>query len=259
MFALSQRATRIFRISLPDAGRTLSLPPSTLRPGQLCIFCSPLSHPQVYTSRGRGVSSSTHRYQDPSHPSSQTQPTRPDSHLPPKFYALFPLTFRQGPPPAGRFPVDLAQLRTEYLRLQAQAHPDRHPGDAKRQAEATSAYISEAYKTLQNPLLRAQYLLSLRGMDVANDERAKVEDAELLLEVLEARELIEEAEEEEELEPLRGYNDERIEVSLKNLDEAFRADDLGKAKEEAVRLRYWMNIRESLENWEKGKPVVLIH
>jgi molecular chaperone HscB len=43
------------------------------------------------------------------------------------------------------------------------------------------------------------------------------------------------------------------------LDEAFRKDDLVKAKEEAVRLRYWVNIKESLDGWEKGKPVVLVH
>jgi len=24
-------------------------------------------------------------------------------------------------------------------------------------------------------------------------------------------------------------------------------------------LRYWVNIKESLDGWEKGKPVVLVH
>lgn len=56
--------------------------------------------------------------------------------------------------------------------------------------------INEAYKTLQDPLKRAQYLLSLRGIDVAEDERLKVEDPELLMEVLEVRENIEAAQEE---------------------------------------------------------------
>jgi molecular chaperone HscB len=31
------------------------------------------------------------------------------------------------------------------------------------------------------------------------------------------------------------------------------------AKREAVRLRYWVNIKESLDNWERGKPIVLEH
>lgn len=122
-----------------------------------------------------------------------------------------------------------------------------------------SARINEAYKTLQNPLLRAQYLLSLRGIDVAEDETAKVEDPELLMEVLETRETIEEAQAEEDLEPLKKSNEGRIEVSEEILGEAFKQDDMDKAKEEAVKLRYWVNIRESIDGWEKGKPVVLVH
>ena len=86
-----------------------------------------------------------------------------------------------------------------------------------------------------------------------------MEDPELLMEVLETREEIENAAEEEELEELRRINDERIEESEAVLDRYFREDDAKAAKEEAVRLRYWVNIKESLDGWEKGKPVVLVH
>jgi len=139
------------------------------------------------------------------------------------------------------------------------AHPDRHPASLKNRAEATSARINEAYKTLQNPLLRAQYLLSLRGIDVAEDETAKVEDPDLLMEVLDAREEIEEAQEEHELDGMKVLNGERIDACEKILDVAFREDDMVLAKAEAVKLRYWVNIKESLDRWEKGKPVVLVH
>ena len=131
--------------------------------------------------------------------------------------------------------------------------------DQKRKAEGASARINEAYKTLQNPLLRAQYILSLRGIDVAEDETAKVDDAELLMEVLETREVIEEAESEEDLIPLKEGNEKRVEGSEAILDEAFKNDDMETAKTEAVKLRYWINIRESIDGWEKGKPVVLAH
>jgi molecular chaperone HscB len=79
------------------------------------------------------------------------------------------------------------------------------------------------------------------------------------MEVLDTREQIETAHEEEELQELRAVNDERIAKSEEILDEAFRRDDLGRAKGEAVKLRYWINIKESLDAWERGKPVVLIH
>jgi molecular chaperone HscB len=99
----------------------------------------------------------------------------------------------------------------------------------------------------------------LRGIDVAEDETAKVEDPELLMEVLDAREEIENAREEEELEEMKRINEERIERSEAILDAAFKMDDIEGAKSEAVRLRYWVNIKESLDAWERGKPVVLVH
>ncbi len=143
--------------------------------------------------------------------------------------------------------------------MQARAHPDRHTGANKAKAEGTSALINEAYKTLQDPLRRAQYLLSLRGIDVAEDERLKVEDPELLMEVLEVREAIEAAQEETELEDMKKNNDANIERSEEVLDEAFRQDNVQRAMDEAVKLRYWINIKESLDGWERGKPIVLVH
>jgi molecular chaperone HscB len=94
----------------------------------------------------------------------------------------------------------------------------------------------------------------------AESDKLGEEDQELLLEVLEMRENIEEVEEESDLEPLREENTESIESSRRVLEQAFEKDDLDTARKEAVRLRYWFNIKESLDAWEKGKPVAnLVH
>lgn len=191
---------------------------------------------------------------DTSASSQASSPTVPQTH-----YDFFPQTLPDGPPPKGHFPVDTRALRREFLQLQAKAHPDMHPAELKARAEATSSRINEAYKTLSNPLLRAQYLLWLRGVDVANDETLKVEDPTLLMTVLEAREAIEEAVEEHDLDELRRENDARISASEEVLEGAFAGDDIELAKREAVKLRYWVNIWDSLHNWERGKPVVLQH
>ncbi|CAF9924846.1 MAG: hypothetical protein GOMPHAMPRED_003730 [Gomphillus americanus] len=180
--------------------------------------------------------------------------TGPISH-----YDLFPSTLQAGPPPKGRFGIDVPRLRKEFLQLQAKAHPDMHAGQDKAKAEGLSMRLNEAYRTLQNPLLRAQYLLSLRGVEIAEDETAKVEDPDLLMEVLDAREAIEDAQSEDDLTPIKQANDTRIEDSISILDKAFDADNIEIATTEAVRLRYWINIEESLKAWEKGKPVVLVH
>jgi len=79
------------------------------------------------------------------------------------------------------------------------------------------------------------------------------------MEVLDTREEIEDAEDESDLRELKLDNDERVRKSEDILEAAFAEDDMEKVKEEAVRLRYWVNIKESLHGWEKGKPVVLVH
>jgi len=79
------------------------------------------------------------------------------------------------------------------------------------------------------------------------------------MEVLEMQERIEEAEAEEDLEEMKRHNDGRIERSVENLEEAFKGDDIQSAKNEAVRLRYWINIKESLDGWERGRPISLEH
>jgi len=182
---------------------------------------------------------------------------QPETH-----YEFFPKTFPSGPPPVGPFSLDVRELRNEFLKLQAKAHPDRHPPERKALAQAISSRINEAYKTLQSPLLRAQYLLSLRGETQHEDDAAKLgeasEDQELLMEVLELRERIEEAEVQRDVDEMKSENEKKVKESVKVLEEAFARDDIEAAKREAVRLRYWVNVEETLHAWEEGKPAPLL-
>jgi molecular chaperone HscB len=231
--------------------------PSQTRPSTApCALCIHQIPPPAHSRRFQTAAAASHAKEEPftTQAQSQAQQQRNQTH-----YAFFPKSLSSGPPPKAPFTIDLSALKREFLQLQARAHPDLHPQSDKKRAEALSARINEAYKTLQNPLSRAQYLLSLRGVEVAEDETAKVEDPELLMEVLEAREQIEEAEREEDLADMKEANDERIRESEQVLEQAFKDDDLDLAKSEAVKLRYWINIKESIDNWEQGKPVVLQH
>ena len=214
-----------------------------------CLFCA---HCISSLRPPRRHQSTANTREEPSQASKPSQ--QPQTH-----YSFFPNSLSAGPPPEGSFSIDLNALKREFLQLQAKAHPDLHPQQDKKRAEATSARINEAYKTLQSPLHRAQYLLSQRGIETAEDETAKVDDPELLMEVLEVRERIEEAEQEEDLVEMKEENGVRIQDSIKALEQAFAEDNMELAKDETVKLRYWMNISESIANWEKGKPVVLEH
>lgn len=169
---------------------------------------------------------------------------------PQNHYTLFPHTLPAGPPPSGPFEVDLARLRKEFLQLQSRAHPDLHQGTSKNRAEGLSALINDAYKTLQHPLLRAQYILSLRGIETADDENTQPEDEDslaLLKEVLAVREAIEEAETETDLKALEAGNAGRMGKCVGRLEDFFARDDLQGAKKEAEILRYWCVIEEALK------------
>ena len=185
-------------------------------------------------------------------------PTNPQSH-----YDYFPSTLPDGPPPAGTFKVDLKALRKEFLQLQARAHPDLHPPEFKTKAEALSSRVNEAYKTLQDPLRRALHILSINGQGDVDAELEGVgmfgaeegQDKELLMVVMEAREVIEEAADESELDEIKMENDARIDESVGVLEKASREEDWEQVKKECVRLRYWMNIKQTLGEWEPGKGV----
>ncbi|KXT04634.1 hypothetical protein AC578_2097 [Pseudocercospora eumusae] len=219
-------------------------PDKLLPPGQLENGLMQTQTQSSFVTRAFSTTSS--RRQDDT-------PQVPQSH-----YDFFPQTFPQGPPPKTSFSPDLKQLRKEFLQLQAKAHPDLAPQDQKRRAEALSMRINEAYKTLQSPLRRAQYLLSQQGIDV-EDETAKLDDSSLLMEVMEAREAVEEVEDEEQLNEIRAENNGRIEESVRVLEDAFRDNEFEKAAQEAIRLRYWVNIEESIQGWEKGNGGGILH
>lgn len=185
-------------------------------------------------------------------------------------YTIFHSTVPDGPPPNSPFHIDQASLRREFLRLQNVIHPDKFPpGPTKERAEALSARINEAYRTLSDPLLRAQYLLSeWHGIDVtAEDGAAKhALDPETLMLVMEVQETVEELENEpaEEAEQtvarLRGENDERIQQSVERLAGAFDAGDIEAARSETVKLKFWYSLRDGLREWEPGKAEIrLVH
>ncbi len=68
----------------------------------------------------------------------------------------------------ARYRFDAAALDHAYRTLQSEVHPDRHVGAGEaeqRRALQSSARVNEAYRALKDPVARAQYLLSLHGVD----------------------------------------------------------------------------------------------
>ncbi|MFZ5503224.1 MAG: Fe-S protein assembly co-chaperone HscB [Pseudomonadota bacterium] len=102
------------------------------------------------------------------------------------------------------FEIDAAQLDQCYRALQGQIHPDKyaHLSEAEqRVAMQRSTQVNEAYQTLRNPLARARYLLSLQGVDTAEETNTAMQ-ADFLMAQMEWREAIAEAGQAHELDEL---------------------------------------------------------
>jgi len=72
------------------------------------------------------------------------------------------------------FDLDLQLLSERYRELQREHHPDRHAHKGEREqrlAVQATAHLNEAFETLKTPLLRAQYLLKLEGVDTGEENR----------------------------------------------------------------------------------------
>ncbi|EPS40957.1 hypothetical protein H072_5116 [Dactylellina haptotyla CBS 200.50] len=247
------------------AGRVLSTcarrpaPPAAATSSFITAIRPP--YPGRYTHRTCTSTLGIHITRSPSRQYSTESTTITPSPLPQKtYYTLFPATLSAGPPPLGPFEIDTRQLRSEFLKRQQSTHPDLFPPSERKKAETASAQLNKAYTTLLDPLKRAEYLLTLRGyIDPSSDETQKLEDHELIMQVLEANEVLEAAEKEEDLEELKGVNTKRVEESVKLIGELFERDELERVRVEVMRLRYWTNVGEGLRHWEPGRGVVLQH
>lgn len=96
---------------------------------------------------------------------------------------------------APRQRLDRADLDARRRDLQARVHPDRFAAEgaaAQRLAMQWAVRVNEAYQRLKDPLSRAAYLCALRGVPV-DAERNTAMPAEFLMQQMEWREALEEA------------------------------------------------------------------
>lgn len=71
-------------------------------------------------------------------------------------------------------------------------------------AAAQSSQLNKAYQTLLSPLDRAHYILSLHGVQECETE--KLQDEELIMQVMEARQEVEEASDAVEINRIKEIN-----------------------------------------------------
>jgi molecular chaperone HscB len=136
--------------------------------------------------------------------------------------------------------LEPASLDKAYFTRQRQWHPDRFvakPADERARASAEAAALNDAYRTLKDPLARAVYLASLKGVELPGDGKT-IDDPELLMEAMEAREELQEVTTVEAVDRMAGRAREDVKEALSRLGSLFLANDKAAIRKALLRLRY---------------------
>ena len=93
-----------------------------------------------------------------------------------------------------RLSLDLDDLRTRFYDLSRRIHPDKFLRSAPNEQRCSldaAATLNDAYRTLRDPVARAEYVLKAEGFDIG-ERKSKDVPPELLQEVFELNMLLEE-------------------------------------------------------------------
>ena len=160
--------------------------------------------------------------------------------LPTDYFALFGL--------ARAMEVDTARMRAQYHALQRRVHPDRYVGRGAREralAAQAAAHVSQAYRTLSDPYLRAAYLLQLHGID-PDPEQETTQDTEFLMQQMEWRERLEEMGTDADARGLAKRLEEEERALWRDFDAGFDAQDWERSRTVLHRLQFYRRLREQL-------------
>jgi molecular chaperone HscB len=170
------------------------------------------------------------------------------------------------------YTVDEAALEQRYKELTKLLHPDRFARadpQARRASLGRSVQLNEAWRCLKDPIRRAEYLLSLHGIDIgemAGSGRKPSEHATLpvppvlLMEVLELREALaaaHAARDVHETEALIAKVRSRLDDVMKDVARGFAASppELTMVAARLIAVRYYRRfLDEARLIWEQDGP-----
>lgn len=146
---------------------------------------------------------------------------------------------------------DLVEAR--YLELSKAAHPDNVAGESvaeRRRAVERASRINAAYRILRDPVLRAEVLVKLAGVDLDSSDPqhgAPHPTQAFLLEMIDLRERLEDAGP-AGLPALQREIEDRAEAALDAAVAAISGGDTRAAAEHLVARRYFQRFLEEAEH-----------
>lgn len=157
------------------------------------------------------------------------------------------------------FDVDGEALALRYRDLQRALHPDRFANASdqeRRLSMQQAARVNEGFRTLKAPLVRARYLLELRGLPL--DDRDTAMDSGFLMEQMELREALGDVRSAKDrflaLERVRDDIEARERLLVENLRNHFAGDDpsgLEQARQEVRKLQFMQRLLEEAADLEE--------
>jgi molecular chaperone HscB len=148
-----------------------------------------------------------------------------------------------------RLTLDAGALQKRFYELSRQWHPDRfstRPVAEQDLALETTALLNDAFRTLKDPVTRAEYVLSSHGLE-ASTQRGKDVPPELLEEVLEFNMAIEEADPAEMDRWYAHFRDLLGEID-RELEALFAAYDAAPGAATLAPIRAALNKRKYISN-----------
>ena len=145
------------------------------------------------------------------------------------------------------FTVGGRDLDQAYFALQRQLHPDRFATKSPREkvlSQQQATALNDAYETLKEPLARADYLVHLKGMGVFPEGCNLVNDQMLLMESMELREALAEADSPGDVDAITARAEDDIDQCINQLAKLFAVDDIEGACRLTTRLKYLKKLAE---------------
>lgn len=153
---------------------------------------------------------------------------------------------------APTYEIEISRLKLRYYELQQQFHPDQYQEPAeKRQASQLSAYINDAYQTLQCALKRAAYLLSLQGIELDQTQTIAL-SPDFLMEQMALRERLVECKSDKTL--LKAFLEDMIqcihrnEVKLARLFESW-SENIDNIKNIITEMQFYQKLKTESERF----------
>lgn len=164
-------------------------------------------------------------------------------------FKLFRLPFQ--------FELDGSLLATQFRELQRRFHPDNFATASERDrlmSVQKAAQINDAFQTLKNPILRAEYMLSEKDIDIRSEQKT-LHDPEFLMQQMELREALEDIPSASDPEDALCDFDKQISAlyqsRLAELEEWLNQEDWQLAADAVRKLKFIDKLRYEIERLEE--------